>query len=84
MGQDSSEGHQEATDLRESNRFGALSRPTNMPLPGAPGVEGLGFSPAVPQRFAPSAQSCMNLQCICPYMAVSFPLATIIGDLIWC
>ena len=40
-------------------------------LIGAPGVEGLGFSPAVPQRFAPSAQACMNIPCICPYMGVS-------------
>ncbi|KAL6726722.1 hypothetical protein Aduo_008663 [Ancylostoma duodenale] len=36
---------------------------------GAPGVPGNpNFSPAVPQRFAPSAQGCMNIQCICPYM----------------
>ncbi|RCN46100.1 hypothetical protein ANCCAN_07872 [Ancylostoma caninum] len=39
---------------------------------GAPGVPGNpNFSPAVPQRFAPSAQGCMNIQCICPYMGVS-------------
>ncbi|KAK6743998.1 hypothetical protein RB195_010976 [Necator americanus] len=36
---------------------------------GAPGVPGNpNFSPAVPQRFAPSAQGCMNIPCICPYM----------------
>ncbi|CAO4371516.1 unnamed protein product [Caenorhabditis nigoni] len=34
---------------------------------GAPGVQG-GFSPANPPRFAPSAQGCMNIACICPYM----------------
>ncbi|XGW14208.1 hypothetical protein V3C99_000492 [Haemonchus contortus] len=36
---------------------------------GAPGIPGNpNFSPAIPQRFAPSAQGCMNIQCICPYM----------------
>ncbi|WKY02555.1 hypothetical protein Q1695_016098 [Nippostrongylus brasiliensis] len=36
---------------------------------GAPGIPGNpNFSPAVPQRFAPSAQGCMSIQCICPYM----------------
>ncbi|KHJ95635.1 common central domain of tyrosinase [Oesophagostomum dentatum] len=36
---------------------------------GAPGIPGNpNFSPAVPQRFAPSAQGCMNIPCICPYM----------------
>lgn len=36
---------------------------------GAPGIPGMpNFSPAVPQRFAPSAQGCMTIQCICPYM----------------
>ncbi|CAI5445794.1 unnamed protein product [Caenorhabditis angaria] len=33
---------------------------------GAPGVAG--FQPANPPRFAPSAQGCMNIACICPYM----------------
>ncbi|CAB3403535.1 unnamed protein product [Caenorhabditis bovis] len=33
---------------------------------GAPGVNG--FAPANPPRFAPSAQGCMNIACICPYM----------------
>ncbi|PIO57917.1 hypothetical protein TELCIR_20662 [Teladorsagia circumcincta] len=38
---------------------------------GAPGIPGNpNFSPAVPQRFAPSAQGCMNIQCICPYMGL--------------
>lgn len=35
---------------------------------GAPGVQG--FSPSNPPRFAPSAQGCMNIACICPYMGV--------------
>ena len=40
---------------------------------GAPGVQG-GFSPANPPRFAPSAQGCMNIACICPYMGVSLTI----------
>ncbi|CAI4226184.1 unnamed protein product [Auanema sp. JU1783] len=36
---------------------------------GAPGVPNQGgFTPAVPPRFAPSAQACMSIACICPYM----------------
>ncbi|KAE9419619.1 hypothetical protein Angca_005085 [Angiostrongylus cantonensis] len=36
---------------------------------GAPGLpNNPSFSPAVPPRFAPSAQACMNIPCICPYM----------------
>ncbi|CAD6185960.1 unnamed protein product [Caenorhabditis auriculariae] len=35
---------------------------------GAPGVPNGGFAPANPPRFAPSAQGCMNIPCICPYM----------------
>ncbi|KAK6027413.1 hypothetical protein OSTOST_06556 [Ostertagia ostertagi] len=42
---------------------------------GAPGIPGNpNFSPAVPQRFAPSAQGCMNIQCICPYMGLDLAL----------
>ncbi|KJH50750.1 shTK domain protein [Dictyocaulus viviparus] len=40
-----------------SRRYGAPGLPNNP-----------NFSPAIPQRFAPSAQACMNIPCICPYM----------------
>ncbi|CAJ0942683.1 unnamed protein product, partial [Mesorhabditis belari] len=33
----------------------------------APFVFGAGVSPAVPPPFAPSAEACMNYQCLCPY-----------------
>ncbi|VDM55937.1 unnamed protein product [Angiostrongylus costaricensis] len=45
---------------------------------GAPGLpNNPSFSPAVPPRFAPSAQACMNIPCICPYMGVSLLLASV-------